>query len=231
MIDAAQLAPVIAIDGPSGSGKGAVSAEIAGKLGFALLDSGALYRVLGVAVDRAGIDLQDHAAVANLALEMEIEFGRNGPDSVSLNGEDVSIAIRNDRGSEMASLVGAIPAAREALYERQLAFRQPPGLVADGRDMGTVVFPDAVVKIFLTATVEARAQRRYKQLIGKGIDAILPDLLRDLNERDARDSQRTVSPLKPAEDAFLLDTTDMTLEAVIARVMDLVRTRLPQVTS
>ena len=224
-------APVITIDGPSGSGKGAVCAVIAERLGFALLDSGALYRVLGIAVHKAGVDLANHQAVAKLAGEMAIEFGRNGPDSVQLNGEVVSLAIRTDLGSDMASRVGAIPAARQALHERQLAFRQPPGLVADGRDMGTVVFPDAQLKIYLTASVEARAQRRYKQLIGKGIDAILPHLLRDLKERDARDSQRPVSPLKPAEDAILLDTTDMTLENVIARVMEFVQQRLPQVAS
>ena len=218
--------PVIAIDGPSGSGKGAVASALAERLGFSLLDSGALYRVLGVAAHKAEIDLDDTEALTTLAAGMNIEFGRSGPDSVWLNGEDISREIRTDLGSILASRVGAIPAARQALHDRQLAFRKAPGLVADGRDMGTVVFPDAVLKIFLTASVEERAQRRYKQLIGKGIDAILPDLLRDLKERDERDSQRSVSPLKPAEDAVVIDSTDLTLDEVIARVMDLVQQRL-----
>lgn len=220
-------APVIAIDGPSGSGKGAVASAIAEKAGFALLDSGALYRVLGIAAHKANTDLTDPREVAYLANSLQIEFGHAGPDTVSLNGEDVSREIRTDLGSRMASEVGAIAAARAALHDRQLAFRKPPGLVADGRDMGTVVFPDATLKIFLTASVEERAQRRYKQLIGKGIDAILPGLLRDLKERDERDSQRPVSPLKPAEDAIVLDTTDLTLEEVIDRVWNLVVERLP----
>ena len=223
--------PVIAIDGPSGSGKGAVASVIAERAGFTLLDSGALYRALGIAAHKANTDLTDPREVAYLANSLQIEFGVSGPDSVALNGEDVSREIRTDLGSLMASRVGAIAAARAALHERQLAFRKPPGLVADGRDMGTVVFPDAVLKIFLTATVEERAQRRYKQLIGKGIDAILPDLLRDLKERDERDSQRPVSPLKPAEDAIVLDTTDMTLDEVIDRVWNLVVERLPGLAS
>jgi cytidylate kinase len=220
-------APVIAIDGPSGSGKGSVARLVADELGFALLDSGALYRVLGIAVLRHGVDLEDHAAVAELARTLDVEFGKSGEDSVALEGEDVTLAIRTDAGSDMASRVGGIPAARTALLERQLAFRQPPGLVADGRDMGTVVFPDAEVKIFLTAAVEERAKRRYKQLIGKGIGAILPDLLRDLKERDERDSLRAISPLKPAEDATVLDTTDLDLAAVVARVLELVTAQLP----
>jgi cytidylate kinase len=220
-------APVIAIDGPSGSGKGSVARLVADELGFALLDSGALYRVLGIAVLRHGVDLEDHAAVAELARTLDVEFGKSGEDSVALEGEDVTLAIRTDAGSDMASRVGAIPAARAALLERQLAFRQPPGLVADGRDMGTVVFPDAEVKIFLTAAVEERAKRRYKQLIGKGIGAILPDLLRDLKERDERDSLRAISPLKPAEDATVLDTTDLDLAAVVTRVLELVAAQLP----
>lgn len=218
--------PVIAIDGPSGSGKGAVASALAERLGFSLLDSGALYRVLGVAAHKAEIDRDDTEALTTLAASMNIEFGRSGPDSVWLNGEDISREIRTDLGSILASQVGAIPAARQALHDRQLAFRRAPGLVADGRDMGTVVFPDAALKIFLTASVEERAQRRYKQLIGKGIDAILPDLLRDLKERDERDSQRSVSPLKPAEDAVVIDSTDLTLDEVIVRVMDLVQQRL-----
>jgi len=158
--------------------------------------------------------------VANLASGLDIQFGISGEGSVWLDGEDVSLAIRTDLGSDMASKVGAIEAAREALFQRQLDFRKPPGLVADGRDMGTTVFPDATLKIFLTASLDARAQRRYKQLIGKGIDAILPALLRDLKERDRRDSERAASPLKPAEDAIVIDTTDLTIEQVVKQVLE-----------
>ncbi|MBL4571896.1 MAG: (d)CMP kinase [Gammaproteobacteria bacterium] len=212
--------PVIAIDGPSGSGKGTIASRIAETLGFSLLDSGALYRVLGIACHRHNTALSDSSAVASLARNLDIQFGLSGEGSVSLDGEDVSLAIRTDLGSDMASKVGAIEAAREALFQRQLDFRVAPGLVADGRDMGTTVFPDAALKIFLTASLEARAERRYKQLIAKGIDAILPALLRDLKERDRRDSERTVSPLKPAEDAIVIDTTDLTIETVVKKVLE-----------
>ena len=218
--------PVITIDGPSGSGKGTVAVRLAEKLGFTLLDSGALYRSVGIAALRGGIDLRDHQQIAELARHLNIEFGVSSPDSVWLDGEDVSLEIRTDIGSELASQIGAIPAAREALYERQLAFRKAPGLVADGRDMGTVVFQDAIIKIYLTARPEERAQRRYKQLIDKGIDASLADLLRDLKERDARDSERPISPLKPAKDAVVLDTTDLHIEQVVEQVLDLVSERL-----
>ncbi len=218
--------PVITIDGPSGSGKGTVAVRIAEKLGFTLLDSGALYRSVGIAALRGEIDLRDHQQIAELARHLNIEFGVSSPDSVWLDGEDVSLEIRTDIGSELASQIGAIPAAREALYERQLAFRKAPGLVADGRDMGTVVFQDAIIKIYLTARPEERAQRRYKQLIDKGIDASLPDLLRDLKERDARDSERPISPLKPAKDAVVLDTTDLHIDQVVEQVLDLVSERL-----
>ena len=218
--------PVITIDGPSGSGKGTVAVRIAEKLDFTLLDSGALYRSVGIAALRGGIDLRDHQQIAELARHLNIEFGVSSPDSVWLDGEDVSLEIRTDIGSELASQIGAIPAAREALYERQLAFRKAPGLVADGRDMGTVVFQDAIIKIYLTARPEERAQRRYKQLIDKGIDASLADLLRDLKERDARDSERSISPLKPAKDAVVLDTTDLHIDQVVEQVLDLVSERL-----
>lgn len=223
-----EAAPVITIDGPSGTGKGSVAQAVAEKLGFTLLDSGALYRTLGIALVKHNIPLDDTAAIAGLAHTLDMECGLDGPGTVRLEGEDVSDEIRTALGSDMASRVGAIPAARAALLDRQYAFRQPPGLVADGRDMGTVVFPDADVKIFLTASAEERAQRRYKQLIGKGIDAILPDLLRDLKERDERDSLRAISPLKPAEDATVLDTTNLDLDQVIAQVMALVRAKLPE---
>lgn len=218
--------PVITIDGPSGTGKGTVATALAARLGFHLLDSGSLYRVLGVAVADAKIDLQDHAAIAQLARTLDIQFGLKGPGSVALAGKDISLEIRTDLGSDMASRVGAIPAAREALMDRQLAFRQPPGLVADGRDMGTVVFPHANPKFYLTASVEERAQRRYKQLLDKGIDAILRDLLQDLAERDARDSERSISPLKPADDAIVIDTTHLSEAEVLAQVINLVQTAL-----
>lgn len=220
MIMAAK-APVVTIDGPSGSGKGTVATLISKRLGFSLLDSGALYRVLGIATFKAGVELDNHNKIKELAREMKVEFGLSGADSVTLNGEDVSLEIRTDKGSDLASKVGAIPAARQALFQRQLDFRQPPGLVADGRDMGTVVFPDAQLKIYLTASPEERAQRRYKQLIGKGIGAILPDLLRELKARDQRDSERQISPLKPAEDAFVIDTTNLSLEQVVEKVAKL----------
>jgi cytidylate kinase len=222
-----QSIPVIAIDGPSGSGKGSVAGRVSKALGYHLLDSGVLYRVLGLAARLRNVDLQQDQAVAELARTLDIAFGENGPGSVSLDGKDVSIDIRTSLGSDMASRVGAIPAARAALLERQLMFRQAPGLVADGRDMGTVVFPDAAVKIFLTASVEERAQRRYKQLIAKGIDAILSALLSDLKERDERDRERAVSPLLPATDAEFLDTTEMSEEATVLRVLELVQTGLP----
>jgi CMP/dCMP kinase len=223
-----QSIPVIAIDGPSGSGKGSVAGRVSKELGYHLLDSGALYRVLGLAAHLKNIDLQQDQTVAELARTLDIGFGESGPGSVSLDGKDVSIDIRTSLGSDMASRVGAIPAARAALLERQLMFRQAPGLVADGRDMGTVVFPDAAVKIFLTASVEERAQRRYKQLIAKGIDAILPALLSDLKERDERDRERAVSPLLPAADAEFLDTTEMSEEATVLRVLELVKAGLPK---
>ncbi|HAG73025.1 MAG TPA: (d)CMP kinase [Gammaproteobacteria bacterium] len=213
--------PVVTIDGPSGSGKGAVAAILAKQLGFSLLDSGALYRVLGIATLKANLELENHEAIRDLAHNMQVEFGRFGADSVELNGEDISLEIRTDIGSDQASKIGAIPAAREALFQRQLDFRQAPGLVADGRDMGTVVFPDAQLKIYLTASPEERAQRRYKQLIGKGIGAILVDLLRELKARDQRDSEREISPLKPAADALVIDTTSLSLEQVVEKVVRL----------
>jgi len=211
--------PVITIDGPSGSGKGTVAQRVAANLGYHLLDSGALYRVLGYIADSRGINLQDHQALVQLAHSLDIKFGQSCADSIEVDGEEVGTAIRQEAGGELASRVGAIPAVRQALLQRQLAFRQAPGLVADGRDMGTVVFPDATVKIFLTASLEERAKRRYNQLIAKGIGAILPDLLQELQHRDERDLNREVSPLIPAKDAFILDTTDLDIDEVVDRVM------------
>ena len=218
--------PVITIDGPSGSGKGTVATLTAKDLGFRLLDSGALYRSLAVSAIKREVNLEDHQQLADLARCLNIEFDLFNSGSVWLDGEDVSLSIRTDIVSKAASLLGTIPAVRAALHEQQLAFRKEPGLVADGRDMGTVVFPDALVKIYLTARLEERAQRRYKQLIDKGIDATLPLLLRDLKERDAKDSERPISPLKPAKDAVVLDTTDLQVDQVVQLVMSIVRDRL-----
>ena len=218
--------PVITIDGPSGSGKGTVATLTAKDLGFRLLDSGALYRSLAVSAIKREVDLEDHQQLADLARCLNIEFDLFNSGSVWLDGEDVSLSIRTDIVSKAASLLGTIPAVRAALHEQQLAFRKEPGLVADGRDMGTVVFPDALVKIYLTARLEERVQRRYKQLIDKGIDATLPLLLRDLKERDAKDSERPISPLKPAKDAVVLDTTDLQVDQVVQLVMSIVRDRL-----
>ena len=218
--------PVITIDGPSGSGKGTVATLTAKDLGFRLLDSGALYRSLAVSAIKREVNLEDHQQLADLARCLNIEFDLFNSGSVWLDGEDVSLSIRTDIVSKAASLLGTIPAVRTALHEQQLAFRKEPGLVADGRDMGTVVFPDALVKIYLTARLEERVQRRYKQLIDKGIDATLPLLLRDLKERDAKDSERPISPLKPAKDAVVLDTTDLQVEHVVRQVMSIVRDRL-----
>jgi cytidylate kinase len=225
--------PVITIDGPSGSGKGTIASRLANLLGFTLLDSGALYRVLGLAADREGLAPgSDSETIAALARRVEIGFGKPNVDSpwvegsVWLGSDDVSLAIRTDEASAMASQVAAIPAVRAALLQRQRDFLGANGLVADGRDMGTTVFPDAALKVFLTASVEARADRRYKQLIGKGIDAILPALLSELEERDARDTQRSASPLKPAVDAVIIDSTMMSIEQVMAQITDLAREKL-----
>ena len=218
--------PVITIDGPSGSGKGTVATLTAKDLGFRLLDSGALYRSLAVSAIKREVNLEDHQQLADLARSLNIEFDLFNSGSVWLDGEDVSLSIRTDIVSKAASLLGTIPAVRTALHEQQLAFRKEPGLVADGRDMGTVVFPDALVKIYLTARLEERVQRRYRQLIDKGIDATLPLLLRDLKERDAKDSERPISPLKPAKDAVVLDTTDLQVDQVVRLVMSIVRDRL-----
>lgn len=221
--------PVVAIDGPSGSGKGTISQWLAGQLGWHLLDSGALYRLVALAAQKARVDLSDAAALAEIAEHLDIAFrlepGEQGVRTL-LQGEDVSLQLRTEDCGRAASIVAAIPAVRTALLHRQRAFRQSPGLVADGRDMGTVVFPDAEVKIFLTASAEARAERRYKQLNEKGIGANLADLLKDILKRDQRDRERTVSPLKPAEDSVILDTTGMSINEVCDRVYAEYRSRL-----
>jgi 3-phosphoshikimate 1-carboxyvinyltransferase len=212
--------PVIAIDGPSASGKGTIAARVAQTLGWHYLDSGALYRLTALAARRAGVAWDDEARVAAIAAGLDVVFGEN---SIRLAGEDVSEAIRLEEISSGASQVAALPAVRSALLFRQRLFRQAPGLVADGRDMASVVFPDARTKVFLTASVEVRAQRRYKQLIEKGIAANILPLLLDLRQRDERDSQRSVAPLQQGVDAELLDTTELTIDATVAQVLSLSR--------
>lgn len=214
--------PVLAIDGPSASGKGTVAERVARVLGFHFLDSGALYRLTALAAMKAGVALDDEAGVADRAAALPARF-RDG--RIWLADEDVTDAIRAEAVGEGASRVAALPAVRAALLERQRAYRQAPGLVADGRDMGTVVFPDAATKVFLTASAEARAERRYKQLIEKGNSASLPALVADMQARDARDTARAVAPLKPAPDALLLDTTHMGIEAAVQAVLDHHRTQ------
>ncbi len=208
--------PVITIDGPTASGKGTVASRVAETLGFAFLDSGALYRLTALSALEAGIDLADEPAVATLAAGLQVVFQG---ERILLAGREVSDAIRAEQVGVAASKIATLPAVRSALVDLQHSFRQAPGLVADGRDMGTVIFPDAGLKVFLTASVEARADRRYKQLIGKGFSANMSDLLQDLRERDARDTQRAVAPLKPAEGAHLLDTSDMTIDQAVAQVL------------
>ena len=209
--------PVIAIDGPSASGKGTVAERVARALDYHYLDSGALYRLVALGAVRAGIPLDDTIRLGEYAARLPVEF-RDG--RAWLDGEDVSAAIRAEEVSANASVVATIPAVRQGLIRRQRAFRLAPGLVADGRDMATVVFPDATLKVFLTATVEERAQRRYKQLIDKGFDANLNALLKDLRQRDERDSRRSVAPLQKSAEAQVLDTTGVSIEATVSRVLE-----------
>lgn len=208
--------PVIAVDGPAASGKGTVAAAVASALGFRYLDSGAFYRLIALRALERGAMLDDAAAVAPLAIELDAVF-RAG--EIRLDGRDVTQAIRSEAVSAAASHVAVHPAVRAAVLAGQRSFLRPPGLVADGRDMGTVVFPDARLKVFITASAEERARRRYKQLIAKGISVTLESLLRDIRERDARDAGRAAAPLKPAADAVILDTTDLTIDAAIDRVL------------
>jgi CMP/dCMP kinase len=214
-------APVIAIDGPSASGKGTIAKRVAAALGFHYLESGALYRVVALIALRQG--LQDEAGIAAAAAGMDLYFQG---DEILLEDEDVSLHIRHEEVGRRASDIAPMPGVRRALLERQRAFRQPPGLVADGRDMGTVVFPDATLKIFLTAGPEVRAQRRYNQLIEKGIAANLSALSRDLAERDARDANRAVAPLAPAPDSQVLDSSSLSVEAVADGVLQLWRDKV-----
>ncbi|WP_024460007.1 (d)CMP kinase [Marinimicrobium sp. LS-A18] len=216
--------PVIAIDGPSGAGKGTLSRLVANRLGYHLLDSGALYRLTALAAMNAGADLDNPDAVAAVARHLAVRFDTAGEDTrILLQEQDVSREIRTEAVSMNASRVAAYPPVREALLQRQRDFRQAPGLVADGRDMGTTVFPDAGVKIFLTASPEARAERRYLQLLEKGEKVDMDALVADIRERDKRDSERAVSPLKPADDAHLVDSTELTIEQVLERILSYTR--------
>jgi len=217
---AAGESPVIAIDGPSASGKGTVAQGVARELGYHYLNSGSLYRTVALAALEAGADLDNELTLSEITLNLMAEFRG---DSVKLRGRDVSDVIVSEAVSVAASRIAAIPGVRTALLARQRGFRQPPGLVADGRDMGSVVFPDAVLKIYLTASLEARAQRRYKQLMDKGMDATMAALLQVIRERDQRDTMRATAPLQKSANAVLIDTTQMTAADTIAQVLALYR--------
>jgi cytidylate kinase len=224
----ADPAPVLTLDGPGGSGKGTVGQRLASRLAWHFLDSGALYRAVALLARQAGVGCDDTAALARLAHELDVAFEprEDEPARVILNGVDVSKALRTEEMGRAASEVAVLPGVRRALLDKQRALRRSPGLVADGRDMGTVVFPDAVLKIFLSATPEARAERRYKQLKDKGFDVSLARLAEEIHARDARDAEREASPLKPADDACIIDTSRLTIAEVVAGIMRLLRARL-----
>lgn len=222
------VAPVITIDGPSGSGKGTVAGLLAKQLGWNLLDSGALYRLLAFAAGNHGVDLTNEEAMKLLAAHLDVQFiaaGDGRGQRIILEGDEVTDLIRNEQVGAGASLVASLPAVRDALLQRQQAFQELPGLIADGRDMGTVVFPDAPLKVFLTASAEERARRRYLQLKAKGDDVNLASLLDEIQARDERDTQRAVAPLKPAADAIQLDSTELSIEQVLERILSEVANR------
>jgi cytidylate kinase len=221
-----KIIPVLTIDGPSGSGKGTISRMVAENLGWHLLDSGALYRAVGFAAGMEGLDLSDAEAMTRCAETTRITFRAakdGGETHVIVNGMDATDEIRTETCGAAASAIAAIPSVRAALFDKQRSFRKSPGLVADGRDMGTVIFPDARVKVFLTAGAEERAKRRYKQLKEKGLGVTLAALLREIQARDVRDAERPVAPLKPASDAVIIDSTGMPIDTVVAQVLSLVR--------
>ena len=213
--------PVITLDGPGGVGKGTISALLAEELGWHYLDSGALYRLTALACIQKHVHFQDHEAVADVAAQLQVEFHTNG--EIILENQNVVGLIRTEAAGNNASIVAAIPSVRDALFKRQKAFLQPPGLIADGRDMGTTIFPDAPLKIFLTASAEERANRRYKQLIEKGINVNIDSLRVEIRERDERDMNRSTSPLKAAQDAHIIDTSDLTIDEVFEQVLCLYR--------
>lgn len=223
-----KLVPVITIDGPSGSGKGTIARRIASQLDFHFLDSGSLYRVVALASINRRVATDDVDALAELAATVPVQFavGENGEAMVLLGGQDVSRELRLEEVGDCASRVAVHPPVRDALLDRQRRWRQPPGLVADGRDMGTVVFANAGLKIFLTASAEIRAERRYKQLIEKGMSANIEGLLEDIRERDRRDTERAVAALRPAPDAVTIDSSALTIEQVVTKVLDLAKNRL-----
>jgi cytidylate kinase len=229
MVDQSGEPPVITIDGPSGSGKGTIARQVAAKLGFRLLDSGALYRAVALASLNTRTSSDDAFAVAQIALTAPIDFAphpETGEARVLLGGQDVTRELRREEVGEQASKIATHVGVRDALLARQQRWRQPPGLVADGRDMGTVVFPDAELKIFLTASAEIRAERRYKQLIEKGMSAKIESLLADIHKRDDRDYNRPVAPLKAAEDAICVDSSQLSIDQVVTKVLDLAENRL-----
>ncbi|MEQ9563367.1 MAG: (d)CMP kinase [Woeseiaceae bacterium] len=217
--------PVLTIDGPSGSGKGTIARRVASALGWNLLDSGALYRLVGLAADRRGKTGAPQDVIAEIASGLDIRFEANsrGEERILLEGDDVTRAIRTEECGRLASAVAVLPAVREALQDVQLSFRKEPGLVADGRDMGTHVFPDARLKVYLTASAEERAKRRYKQLKDKGIGVSLAALSRDIEDRDRRDTERMLAPLRPADDARVLDSSKLTIDDVTRTVLDWAR--------
>ncbi|MGZ5006759.1 MAG: (d)CMP kinase [Methylobacter sp.] len=215
--------PVLTIDGPSGAGKGTVSRAVAQKLGWNYLDSGSIYRSLAVAALKQQANLDDEAVIVNIAQAMKLEFDCGDELVVKLNGEDITAQLGLETTGNAASIVAALPKVRSVLLQKQKDFKQLPGLVADGRDMGTVVFPEAENKVFLTASAAERANRRYKQLIEKGIDANLVQITSEIEERDRRDMERKTAPLTMANDALYIDSSDMTLKAVIEEVLNLIR--------